>query len=99
MPIVLHSVTELGAAIRDRRRSLGLSQQELADRAGASRQWIVGIEAGRERAEVGLLLRALGALGLAMSLDDGEMHDVGGDSWVSSADVDALIDSARGGRP
>ncbi len=99
MPVALRSVTELGAAIRDRRRALGLSQQGLAERAGASRQWIVGVEAGHERAELGLLLRTLSALGLVLALDDGESSEAGGDSLVSAADIDALVDAARGGTP
>ncbi len=99
MPVALRSVAELGAAIRDRRRALGLSQQELAERAGVSRQWIVGVEAGHDRAEVGLLLRTLRALDSTVFLDDGEPGDAGAGPLVSSADIDALIDRTRGGRP
>lgn len=98
MPTSLRTVGELGAAIRDRRRALGLSQQDLAELVGASRQWIVGIEGGHERAELGLLLRTLNALGLVLTLDDGESTDAGGDSLISAADIDALVDASRGGR-
>ena len=97
MALSLNSVTELGAAIRDRRRALGFSQRELADRVGVSRQWVVGVEAGRSRTEVGLLLRTLKALDLALLLDDGSASsaDPGGGA-VLGADIDALIERTRG---
>lgn len=60
---------DLGALIRERRTALGLSQLELARRAGVSRQWIVGVEAGRDRAEVGRLFRVLNTLDLAVRVD------------------------------
>ncbi len=41
---------------------LGLDQASLATRVGVSRQWIVAVEAGKARAEVGLVLRTLTAV-------------------------------------
>jgi HTH-type transcriptional regulator/antitoxin HipB len=61
---------DIGAAIRDRRRGLKLGQDELAARVGVSRKWIIDIEKGKPRAEIGLVLRTLDALGLRLSLDD-----------------------------
>jgi HTH-type transcriptional regulator/antitoxin HipB len=63
---------DIGAAIRDRRRRLKLGQDELAARVGVSRKWIIDIEKGKPRAEIGLVLRTLDALGLRLSLDDEE---------------------------
>lgn len=62
--VPIQTPDELAVAIRERRRELGLSQQQLADRLGVSRQWIVGLEGGRPRAELGLVLRALRSLDL-----------------------------------
>lgn len=61
---LVHSARELGLAIRERRRELGMGQLELATNVGVSRQWISGVERGKPRAEVGLVLRTLRALDL-----------------------------------
>ena len=61
MPI--RTPIDLGALIRERRRRNGWDQQTLADKIGVSRQWVIEIEKGKPRAEVGLVLRALDALG------------------------------------
>jgi HTH-type transcriptional regulator/antitoxin HipB len=54
---------DLGAYVRDQRRAAGLSQEALATRAGVSRRWLTGLEAGKPSAEVGLVLRVIAALG------------------------------------
>jgi HTH-type transcriptional regulator / antitoxin HipB len=61
---LVHSARELGLAIRERRRDLGMAQLELATQVGVSRQWISDVERGKPRAEVGLVLRTLRALDL-----------------------------------
>jgi len=60
---------DIGALVRERRRERGLSQQALADSVGVSRQWIVAIEAGKARAELGLVLRLLNVLDLTVRVD------------------------------
>jgi HTH-type transcriptional regulator / antitoxin HipB len=59
---------ELGLVVRTRRHDLRLSQQDLADRAGVSRPWLVSVEAGHPRAELGKLLTLLAELGLTLDL-------------------------------
>ncbi len=98
MPIPIRSVSDLGAAIRDRRRALDLSQRELAERVGVSRQWIVEIEGGKSRAQLGLVLRTLEALGVNLAMDDGSTASAPGPA-ISSSDIDALLDRARGRKP
>lgn len=66
----IRNAIDLGAAIRDRRRTLKLAQSQLAQRIGVTRQWIIDIEKGKPRAEIGLALRALDALGLHLTLAD-----------------------------
>ncbi len=66
----IRNAIELGAAIRDRRRLLKLAQSQLAQRIGVTRQWIIDIEKGKPRAEIGLALRALDALGMGLTLVD-----------------------------
>lgn len=71
--------TDIGAIIRARRQDRGLSQQALADRAGVSRKFLIDLEAGHERAELGKTLAALAALGLSLEATDpvprGSDHD------------------------
>jgi HTH-type transcriptional regulator/antitoxin HipB len=90
---------DLGFAIRDRRRRLNLGQDELAAKVGVSRKWIIDIEKGKPRAEIGLVLRTLDALGLRLSLDgDGASADATGFSDVPAVDIDRIIDNARASR-
>ncbi|HBQ12962.1 MAG TPA: transcriptional regulator [Myxococcales bacterium] len=63
------SAEDFGALVRERRRERGLSQQQLAAKVGVSRQWIVQVESGKPRAEVGLLLRVLNALDLVLRVE------------------------------
>lgn len=85
---------ELGLLIRARRRELGLTQTALAQRAGVGRQWIVAIEGGKSRAELGLVLRTLASLGLRMSVDS---PDTPSDRHASAAiNLDSIIDAAKG---
>jgi HTH-type transcriptional regulator/antitoxin HipB len=89
---------DLGFAIRDRRRKLGLDQAELAQRVGASRKWVVDVEKGKPRAEIGLLLRAFDALGLRLSIDaDGKAaaDKIAGSAAIPVVDLDRLLDDVR----
>ena len=65
----VRTAADLGALIRDRRRQLGMDQRALAEKAGVSRYWVIGVESGKPRAEVGLVLRALRALDLTMDVE------------------------------
>ncbi len=62
------NIMALGDAICDLRRGLKIRQADLALRAGVSRQWIVALEQGKPTLEVGLVLRTLETLGLAVTL-------------------------------
>ncbi len=98
VPIPVRSATDVGAVIHDARRALGLSQRELADRAGVSRQWIVEIEGGKSRAELGLVIRTLDVLGVRLVVDDGSERPPAV-AVVTGADIDALLDRAKGRTP
>jgi HTH-type transcriptional regulator/antitoxin HipB len=56
----------IGAVIRNRRRELKLDQSQLARRIGATRQWLIAIEKGKDTAELGMVLRTLAALDLEL---------------------------------
>lgn len=68
--LLIKTPTDLGALIRDRRTKLKLGQEELAKTVGVSRKWVVEVEAGKPRAAVGLILRTLRALDLALAAED-----------------------------
>ncbi|HEY7933333.1 MAG TPA: helix-turn-helix transcriptional regulator [Solirubrobacteraceae bacterium] len=72
----IRSIRDLAAAIRGRRRELGLTQADLAMRAGVSRKWVYEFEAGKPAAELQLILRVMDALGLALDVGytDGARH-------------------------
>ena len=57
---------DLGLIIRERRRKLGLTQNSLAEKAAVGRQWLVAVEQGKARAEIGLVLRTLAALDIEL---------------------------------
>ncbi|MHC6220587.1 helix-turn-helix domain-containing protein [Arthrobacter sp. MMS24-S77] len=59
-----------GAIIRARRQERGLSQQSLAEAAGVSRKFLVDLEAGHERAELGKTMAVLHTLGLSLTASD-----------------------------
>lgn len=59
---------ELGRQLLERRKALGLSKSELAQRAGKVREVVYRLEAG-EDSTVSSLLAVLGALGLALRLE------------------------------
>jgi HTH-type transcriptional regulator / antitoxin HipB len=63
------SPTELGAAIRERRRRLGISQDQLASSIGVNRKVIGQLENGKETARVGIALRAARAVGLVVGVE------------------------------
>jgi HTH-type transcriptional regulator/antitoxin HipB len=92
--MTVRSIRDLAAAVRGRRIDLGLTQAELASRAGVSRKWIYEFEAGKPKAEFGLILRVLDALALALELTPSD--DVRASAEGATVDLDVLIDEHRG---
>jgi HTH-type transcriptional regulator/antitoxin HipB len=95
--MLLRAPIDIGCAIRDRRSRLGLDQEELARRVGVSRKWIVEVEKGKPRAEIGLVLRTLIALGLKLSLDDDSRVTDSSmpDPVLPHIDIDRVLDKLR----
>ncbi|MEO1331093.1 MAG: helix-turn-helix domain-containing protein [Pseudomonadota bacterium] len=63
------TAARIGAAIRARRTALGLTQSEAAAKIGGTQRWVSQVENGKERAEIGAVLRLAGALGVRFSLE------------------------------
>jgi HTH-type transcriptional regulator/antitoxin HipB len=64
----IRNIKELGAYLRARRIELGMDQATLAGKARTSRKWLIEVENGKPGAELGLVLRTLRALEVAVDL-------------------------------
>lgn len=85
---------ELGSLVRERRHDLHLSQQQLAHLAGVSRPWLVAVEAGHQRAELGKLLALLAELGLTLDLSPIPSRESRGrGTQPPVVDLDELLDA------
>ena len=67
MTALIRSAQEFGRAVRERRRILGLTQEELADRCGVGKRFIVELEAGKATIHLGKALTAAKEVGLALA--------------------------------
>ncbi len=88
--MTVRSVRALAAIVRGRRADLGISQDELARRAGVSRKWIYEFESGKPGAELAFTLRVLDALGLAIELAPTQQ------AGSADVDLDEILDEHRG---
>ncbi|REE93303.1 helix-turn-helix transcriptional regulator [Cupriavidus plantarum] len=68
----MHPAT-IGTAIHTKRQALGLTQQQLADMAGISRQSLNGIELGNVNATLATIGQLFDVLGLALDVSDPEL--------------------------
>jgi len=75
----ISSATQFGAAIREHRLRAGLTQVELADKAGISSRTLIEIERGHPHGEVGRVLAVLRALDLSIALTPRPSNDDLGD--------------------
>ena len=60
---------EIGKAIKDRRKKLGVNQQTLADLAGVAVNTVVAIERGEGNPQLATLLTILDTLGLQLDIN------------------------------
>ena len=64
--MIIRTPREVGLLIRERRKEVGFTQAELAERVGSSREWVRLAESGKPRLDLALSLRALAALGITL---------------------------------
>ena len=83
---------DLAALLRSARRDRGLSQQALAERLGVSRKWVSEFELGNSSAEIGLVLRALNELQIAVAATIGQPTAARAGA-VPTLDIDAIADT------
>ncbi|PSJ03639.1 MULTISPECIES: helix-turn-helix transcriptional regulator [Cyanobium] len=65
----IHSVHDLGAALRVARKTLRLTQADLALAAGVGLRFVVELEAGKPTVQLERVLRVIDALGGTLHLD------------------------------
>lgn len=91
----IRNARELGAFIRDIRIDRNLTQHQLADRAGVSRSWLIGVEQGkRTGAEMSKIFALMRALDTTMFCEppDGDYPATSQEEAPSSpADADATV--------
>ncbi len=72
MAKTIRSVDELSQFIRQQRKSIGLSQAELAGASGLGVRFIGDLERGKPTCELGKTLQALAMLGIEVQLNPRE---------------------------
>lgn len=68
-PFRIYRPASLGDAIRHYRNEAGLTQAELASKAGLQRSYLSELEGGKETEQLRRILRVLRQLGIRMTLD------------------------------
>ncbi len=87
---------DFGLMIRQARRARGMTQQQLARAAAVGRQWIVEVEAGKPRAEVGRVLQTLAALDLSLTIRGKGIPELReSEDMAEVIDLDAVLDAHR----
>lgn len=64
--MIINRPADFGALVRDRRKSLRLSQTDLAQRLKVSQRYISHLEHGKSTLQLGLVLRVLKELGVSI---------------------------------
>jgi len=59
---------DIGRLVRETRKSLGVTQKELALTSGTGLRFIIELEKGKETAEIGKVLTILQTLGIQLTL-------------------------------
>ena len=94
--MLIRTPAELGAVLRDRRKQLKLDQAALAKRIGVSRQWVIEVERGHARAELGLVLRAIDVLDIHL---DATIDEVNRRRRSGAIDIDSIVAKAKKVKP
>ena len=92
LPGLLRTLAELGDNVRIARKRRGLSAQQVADRAGASRQTIHALEQGAPTVAIGTYAAVLQVLGL-----EKDIEQVGKADPLGRRLADARIESLQVG--
>lgn len=67
--VKVRTTADIGVAIRSRRRELGYTQAEFAERVGVGTTYLSNLENGKETAEIGKALHILMMLGMDLFVE------------------------------
>ena len=97
----LRNAPQLSRALRDRRRALKLTQEEVAERAGVSQQWLSGFENCKASSGTHRVMRVAEVLGLSLALHERPSTDIDlvFENLESPADPAMPAEPATGGTP
>ena len=90
----VRTANDIGTFIRDQRKRQKLDQATLASLIGVNRRWVMEVERGKPRAEIALVLKALEALGLGVSVDRTDVPGSTADA-LAIVDIDAIVRKRR----
>lgn len=89
MSIPLRNPDDVSVLVKDQRQFLGLTQADLAARAGVSLRWLAGLEAGSPGASIDKVMRTLDALDITLGVD---VSSAGNGDQLSAGDqLDAVL--------
>jgi transcriptional regulator with XRE-family HTH domain len=91
----IKTMHDLASAAMGRRLELGLTQAELAGRAGVSRDWVNYFERGKRTVDLSLVLRILDALAIDIEVMDASEPTVGA-AQPTGPDLDTILDRYLG---
>jgi y4mF family transcriptional regulator len=94
--MLIRTPADFGAIIRDRRKQLKLDQAALAKRIGVSRQWVIEIERGHARAELGLVLRAIDVLDINL---EANIDQANRRRRSEAVDINSIVAKAKKSKP
>ena len=63
-----YTPAQIGGMVRDTRKSMGVTQKNLALTSGTGLRFIIELEKGKETCELGKALRVLQTLGIRLTL-------------------------------
>lgn len=91
----VRTANDIGTFIRDQRKRQKLDQATLASLIGVNRRWVMEVERGKPRAEIALVLKALEALDLELSVDRNDVPGLTANA-LDIVDIDAIVSKAKG---
>jgi HTH-type transcriptional regulator/antitoxin HipB len=91
----IRTASDIGALIRDQRKKQQLDQADLAQKVGVNRRWVLEVERGKPRAEIGLVLKTLDALGLTLLIEAETATRRRSGREIESLDIDAIVENAK----
>lgn len=86
----VRSARDLGVVVRSERQAANLTQADLAERAGVTREWLVKFEKGAPGAQLGKALSVLNALHSKVTVESGKPQSTTALGVLDNSAADAI---------